>query len=546
MTKSNFYKLAASTLAFGTVVAGVSVATTGVTAAPSQAARQQQATAAKLAVKVRDMLAKGEGARAVALAEQLVAISPQDASYRSLLGETYLAAGRFSSADTTFGDVMELSPGNERAALKRALAQIALGHVDSARALIDAHRSVLSPTDYGLAVVLAGDTDAGIKTLEEAVRGYQGDARTRQNLAFAYAMAGRWVEARVVAQQDLSPDLVDARMSQWAQLSRPQSSWDQVASVLGVKPSEDAGQPMQLALRSGTSTSQVAAAPEAAPVEMPGMTTQEAPVQVAAADPVAPVYSMGPRQEIVQSIPEQTSAAPTIRASRAPLKRAGGAAMIVRPAPQVAVAARTGQRIASGQFIVQLGAFANNSAALASWHHTAARVAALKSRAPAASRAVVGGRTFTRLAVAGFANRGTADQLCASVKSGGGNCFVRATTRTESSQWASLVPGRSIQLSSAQRVKPVRVAAAHPAKRFVVEHARAAKPVARVAAARPAAPVRVAMNTPVRPVARSVAAPVRPLRAAPVPAKPARGVPAPAKPARTTAAPVKPTRVASR
>ncbi len=541
MTKSSFFKVAASTLAFGAVMGGIGVATTGVIAAPSQGEQRTAAAAAKLATQVRATLVKGQGARAVQMAEQLVAMMPQDGSFRMLLGEAYLSVGRFASADTTFGDVMDLSPGNERAALKRALAQIALGRVDSARALIDAHRAVLSPTDYGLAVALAGDTDTAIKTLEEAVRGYQGDARTRQNLAFAYAMAGRWVEARVVAQQDLSPDLIDARMSQWAQLARPQSSWDQVASVLGVKPSLDAGQPVQLALRAPSSDVQVAVAPNSDPVEMPGMSSATAePVAVALVEPApaaSPVYTMGPRQEIVQPIPVRVAAAPTIRASRAPLKRATATPVGPRPSTQVVVSARTGQRIAAGQFIVQLGAFGDNRSALSSWNVTAAKVAALKGHSPAATRASVNGRTYTRLAVAGFANRGAAEQLCASVKSSGGSCFVRATTVAESSQWASLVPGRAVRVAAARSAKPVRVAAARPSK------------PARVAAAA-AKPVRIALATP-KPATRPAAAPARPVRAAPVPAKAGRAAPAPARaaparPTRTTAAPAQPTRVASR
>ena len=52
---------------------------------------------------------------------------------RALLGRTYLAAGRFRSANTAFSDALTLDPSMSRVLVSRALTQIALGDSDGAR-----------------------------------------------------------------------------------------------------------------------------------------------------------------------------------------------------------------------------------------------------------------------------------------------------------------------------------------------------------------------------------------------------------------------------
>src|SRR5690606_6899430 len=87
-----------------------------------------------------------------------------------------------------------------------------------------------------------------IDLLEAMVRASQSDAQVRQNLALSYALAGRWQEAKLMASYDLAPDMVSKRIMEWAQFARPASASDQVASLLGVTPVADPGQPVRLAL----------------------------------------------------------------------------------------------------------------------------------------------------------------------------------------------------------------------------------------------------------------------------------------------------------
>ena len=59
-------------------------------------------------------LGKGKIDKAISLAEAVVAASPRDPAYRTLLGNAYLRAGRFDSAVTTFDDAMELGDNSAR------------------------------------------------------------------------------------------------------------------------------------------------------------------------------------------------------------------------------------------------------------------------------------------------------------------------------------------------------------------------------------------------------------------------------------------------
>ena len=205
MKKIGMLKIAASSLILGTAITPVSASTYGhETSGPQKAA----ALAAQQATK---LLAKRKFADAVEKAEVAVAAMPNVAEYRALLGQAYLSSGRFQSAETTLGDAVSLDPANARAGLNLALAQIANARSDRALATLDVYRDRLSPADFGLALALAGDLSGATSVLEGAVRAPEADARTRQNLALAYALSNRWREARIMAAQDLSGDALYGR-----------------------------------------------------------------------------------------------------------------------------------------------------------------------------------------------------------------------------------------------------------------------------------------------------------------------------------------------
>jgi Flp pilus assembly protein TadD len=426
-----------SALVLGGTMAG-GLATFGGTAIAGDRTETQNAKkAAKEAKQARKAIAKREAALALIHAEKAVALDPNNGEHRALLGEAYLFSGRFLSASQALTDALSLDPGNGRAALNLALAQIATGDWTTARKTIDAHSADIGAADRGLAIALAGDPAAGVAVLGDASRAPGADAKTRQNFALALALSGQWQQAKAVASVDLSPADVDGRIMQWATFSRPTNAYDQVASLLGVTAVADQGQPVQLALRA-TSTQMAAVSQAVDPVDayMPGAAPDtaapvEAPMEVAvetlapAPPEAAPAFEMAttsgvvfaPRQVVMQAVPANAAPTPTM----------------------VAIApGRGAQRPASlgaGRYYVQIGAFRNVQAAKAAWNRVSLRAPVLAGHTPASMRVTTRAGTLYRVSAGGFA-RGDADGLCNQIRASGGVCFVRASAGDVIASWA--------------------------------------------------------------------------------------------------------------
>ena len=186
---------------------------------------------------------------AIDYAERAVAKTPNDAGFRTLLGNAYFAGGRFRSAESAYRDSLTIYPEQPQIVLKLALVQIAQGKNRQAVGFLAQNRGSLNISDYGLALALAGRPIEAVAVLDRRPASKDADATVRQNLALAHALAGEWDEARVIASQDVPAGQLDGRIQQWMKLASPKSAADQVASLVGVTPAaSDAGQPVQLAL----------------------------------------------------------------------------------------------------------------------------------------------------------------------------------------------------------------------------------------------------------------------------------------------------------
>jgi Flp pilus assembly protein TadD len=443
------FKLAASSLVLGTVMLANPASGRKIESVSPITKTDEQA--AKLAAQAEDALKERDATKALIFAEGAVEYSPADAGHRALLGQAYMLAGRFASAATTFRDALALDPAHGRAALGLALAETALGRLDSARDALAQAKGNVADADYGLALALAGDVAGGVTVLEFAARSEGATSKTRQNLALAYAMAGRWKESQIVAAQDVPADQLLERMMKWAQFARPQVASDQVASLLGVHPAVDPGQPQRLAL--------LPAAPEpvalAATVEQPVVEAPVAapPLVVASAEPTA-VMATAPEA----SIPVIKPVAPVI----APKTYAVAPAFATKPEPMirkvslpaskpkavrqvVAVRPKPARVVKPGNFVVQLGAFSSARGVEAAWTKVNARSRYLGSYTPSSTTFRSANRvTMYRLSVGGFATRAEAWKLCNEVKAKGGACFVRGTAGDAPMQWASRDKGTRI------------------------------------------------------------------------------------------------------
>ncbi len=412
----------------------------------------------KVAADVQSALSKGQVEKAIKMAEALVSANPREARYRALLGQAYLKAGRFESAAQSYDDAMKLGDNSARTALSLALSKIGSGKDREAVAILDDWRDAIPAADLGLAYALAGETNRGVAILSDALRGGENTPKLRQNLAYAYALDGRWREARVMAAQDVPADQIDGRISSWAQKAKPEDSRLRVAGLVGAPVRSDSGMPTALALNADDSQVQVAAetAAQRAPVavaatggelpaasENPAQLAQYSPVSAPVAAPVeaappapdqnfAATFSDTPvAAEAPAALPVRTAAArkaapkakPVVRVAVAAPKAVAPAAHRPGLRPRQAAAPVFGK---GSSHAVQLGSFSSEQGARRAWGYYAARNPELRNFKMAITPATVHGKKFWRVAAAGLDSRG-AGGLCSKVKTRGGVCFAYST-----------------------------------------------------------------------------------------------------------------------
>jgi Flp pilus assembly protein TadD len=415
-----------------------------------------------IATRAAMALEKGDYVNAVTFAERAVGNTPNDAGFRALLGNAYFGAGRFASAESAYRDSLSLLPGQPQVVLKLALVTIAQGKRDSAIAVLDGARGVLDPSDYGLALALAGQPQAAVDVLNAAAHDVGADARVRQNLALAHALAGNWDQARAVAAQDVAADQVDARIQQWMTFAKPAKASDQVASLTGITPAAaDPGQPVRLALVQKNDVRLAQAEPvQAAPIAEPAppvveeAVSEPAPVPEATAEPVAApavveVAEPAPAPVLVAAMPvvavEQVRQLSEAVAAPKPAPRkvaakpglSPRAASLTDGRPPVRNAALV-RATGNSRAVVQLGAYSSRSGVSLAWNRVAAKYPALRGYAPATARFDGPRGTVYRLSVSGFTSSGQAQDLCSSLKRKGGACFVRSVAGDRPVQLASL------------------------------------------------------------------------------------------------------------
>lgn len=434
MKRTAFGKAAICSL----VVATTMVGCTGAAFRPSASVVPQKGNPAKFAIAAEKALADRDGQKAIEAAEAAVRLEPQNAAYRQVLGRAYVMAGRFASAETALSDAMALGSNDARTVVSLALVQVAQGHADAARSLLVSRADTVPASDYGLAMAMAGDAPEGVRILSEAIHDPSVNARTRQNLAYAYALAGRWKDARMIVGMDLDPLAANKRISDWAQIAEPSLAPQRVAALMGVTiNAADAGLPVALAL---------APAPAGDPVQM-AAAAPDAPVQTAMAD-VVPVAT--PEADSVVS-----AAAAPVRVAAYDFVADTRAAKVAAPMNRVAAPFTTPiirmQKVAfikpvatgASNWVVQLGAYDSAAVAKEKWMTMAGRSGTLAAFPVLTSQATVKGKFYHRLAISGFASRDNAMAACRTIRARNGQCFVRESSPDATPQrWAVALRGR--------------------------------------------------------------------------------------------------------
>ncbi|AEI37362.1 tetratricopeptide repeat protein [Zymomonas mobilis] len=177
---------------------------------------------------------------AVVLSEQAYRQQPDNSEIQFKLGRAYLMAGRYLSAWQCFNKLVIREPNNDKARLYMALAAIGSNNRAAAQSIL-APITKIPPVDLGLALALAGNPAAAIAQLEPLSTTPAATPKLRQNLAFAYAMAGRWNEASQMAGRDLPQEQVSARLTRWSNIIQEKDGAAQLQAFIGVPRAKDYG-----------------------------------------------------------------------------------------------------------------------------------------------------------------------------------------------------------------------------------------------------------------------------------------------------------------
>lgn len=385
--------------------------------------------------KAGQALEKGRTNAAVRHAEAAVLAEPRAAKHRVVLGATYLQAGRFASAETSFAEAMELGDTSARVVVSRVLAMVAVGRADEAHSLLTRHADSIDRADLGLAFAMAGDPDRGASILTAELRGQQNTPKVRQNLAYSLALGGDWRSARLLVAEDVPADKIGDRLGQWASTAHAEAQTLRVANVLGVPIAQDDARPAQLALANFPSTPMLAA---------------EAAATMRPAD-VAPSIAVAEPAEAVRAEPARTAELPALASNTAaPVERFVPAASVPAPAPvkvavapapkpvpasvraparsAMAVAKPAAQKLQSGNHLVQLGSYLSRADAERAWGVFQTRFPVLKDAPLVITKAEVKGRIYYRVAAGNLAE-GSARSLCSSVKARGQGCLAYSAAK---------------------------------------------------------------------------------------------------------------------
>ena len=413
--------------------------------------------AAVSAGKAEESLAEGSYVNAIEHAEQAVMADGRNASYRAVLGAAYLEAGRFSSAAASFQDSIDLGDTSPRTALSLALALTAEGKNPQAVAVLEQWEGAISSGDLGLAYSLAGAPERGIHVLSNALRNGENTGKVRQNLAYSYALAGRWREARVMASEDVPAGMVSDRIAEWAAQVHPAAYRVRVATLLDVPADRgDAGQPIQLALSNFPTADQLAAdatampAPtavaEAAP-PMPAPTTSGElapigdPVDARVAQVTPPARAVASHTGTARTVAPATATAVARSSVPRPSLSTDSVLFVsepvVQPLPErrtrsvasVATAARAVPGV-DGAHLVQLGSFTSERGAQRAWSIYVQRYPELANHDMVITRAVVRGKEYYRVSAAGY-DASSSRAMCGRVNSSATSegCIAYAESR---------------------------------------------------------------------------------------------------------------------
>ena len=181
------------------------------------------------------LAALGANAEAIEALQAAHDRDDDDPNITAKLADVYLATDRADLALPLYDEALSKDPRNVAALNGKAVALDASGNHQEAQntyeaGLAAAPDSLKLQSNLGLSMALDGKTDESIQMLENVATDSRAGPSERQNLALAYALAGRNDDAAKVASIDVDPITVNEDLAYYADLKS--MSPDERASVM--------------------------------------------------------------------------------------------------------------------------------------------------------------------------------------------------------------------------------------------------------------------------------------------------------------------------
>ena len=177
----------------------------------------------------------GNSIRAAEVAQQTLALYPDDPGLLYALGASLAAAGRGAIAIEFLARANQIEPGNWQTLNALGVSYEQAGDSNRARAVFreamsfgPGQPSILS--NLALSYALGGEAETAERMLREAMIRPGVDPTVRQNLALVMALQGRFAEAETMARLDVTPEMAEQNMNYVRAMLTTQRRYDAVRS----------------------------------------------------------------------------------------------------------------------------------------------------------------------------------------------------------------------------------------------------------------------------------------------------------------------------
>ncbi|MDZ7711809.1 MAG: tetratricopeptide repeat protein [Rhodovibrio sp.] len=357
----------------------------------------------------------GDPAEAAQHYRTALTYAPDSVDARYGLGKALLASDRPEAAIEQFDRLIGDEAADTRPYVAKGVALDMIGRHAEAQAVYRSGlelgpMNVALRTNLGLSLALAGDYKTALRVLEDAARDPKATARTRQNLALVYGLAGEMEDAAATGSADLGQGTVQRNLAYYRALRSARAITDAAARTRAVPEASDAPTaPVAARLRSHRRRTRV---DDCAPRRQADETVSRAP-----AGEAATAKADGKLAPTSDPVAHGDADTPAAKAQPAEVVEAS---FSPAPAPDHALAG-TGR-----SYWVQVASLRSERDAKAEWRRLKGQHGALLAELPLKLQKtdLPEKGTYYRLRSGPFADAGTPKQLCAVLQARDQACLV--------------------------------------------------------------------------------------------------------------------------